>query len=346
MHYLMKLFFSLSLFFVGINGAVGSNQPSQANKNPKLFVFGNSYADTGNMKPTALSWKPPYGITFPGKPSGRYSDGLTATDFLAKQLGAKLPYLWRTHGKKKVKLNRGMNFAFGGSEVFDSPVDRSPNISTQVGFLVNLALARRVYTIDGDLASSYALLSYSGTDYYGFIDQNPNMAAYPAFVEFIVEDIQYSLGIMNGLKFKNIAVTSLHPLGCLPRVTVASSFRSCNESYSDLVRLHNESLKKAVAKLNKEDKFRTKGDRFVIVDLHKAFMTILEKKGNKRFKSPLKPCCEGDCARMDMKGAKKYTLCNDPKSAFFWDEINPTQEGWRSIYSLLGKSLTESLTKG
>lgn len=106
------------------------------------------------------------------------------------------------------------------------------------------------------------------------------MQAYPAFVEFIVEDIQYSLGIMNGLKFKDIAVTSLHPLGCLPRVTVASSFRSCNESYSDLVRLHNESLKKAVAKLNKEDKFRTKGDRFVIVDLHKAFMTILEKKGN------------------------------------------------------------------
>ncbi|VYS65754.1 unnamed protein product [Arabidopsis thaliana] len=259
------------------------------------------------MKPTALSWKPPYGITFPGKPSGRYSDGLTATDFLGSTLTLILK---TTHGKKKVKLNRGMNFAFGGSEVFDSPVDRSPNISTQVGFLVNLALARRVYTIDGDLASSYALLSYSGTDYYGFIDQNPNMAAYPAFVEFIVEDIH------------------------------------CNESYSDLVRLHNESLKKAVAKLNKEDKFRTKGDRFVIVDLHKAFMTILEKKGNKRFKSPLKPCCEGDCARMDMKGAKKYTLCNDPKSAFFWDEINPTQEGWRSIYSLLGKSLTESLTKG
>ena len=65
---------------------MGSNQPSQANKNPKLFVFGNSYADTGNMKPTALSWKLPYGITFPGKPSGRYSDGLTATDFLGSTL--------------------------------------------------------------------------------------------------------------------------------------------------------------------------------------------------------------------------------------------------------------------
>ncbi|KAL1197899.1 GDSL esterase/lipase [Cardamine amara subsp. amara] len=93
----------------------------------------------------------------------------------AKELGVKLPCLWRTHGKKKLKLDRGMNFAFGRSEVFDSPTDRSPNISTQVGFLVNLALARRVYTTDGDLTSSYALLSYSGSDYYGFIDENPKI---------------------------------------------------------------------------------------------------------------------------------------------------------------------------
>lgn len=76
-------------------------------------------------------------------------------------------------------------------------------------------------------------------------------------------------------------------------------------------------------------------------------LSVCGNIGSKRFKNPLKPCCEGDCARVDMKSAKKYTLCNDPKSAFFWDEINPTQEGWRSIYSLLGaKALTDSLTKG
>ncbi|KAK7822411.1 gdsl esterase/lipase [Quercus suber] len=33
----------------------------------KLFVFGDSYADTGNNKKSeANSWKYPYGITFPG----------------------------------------------------------------------------------------------------------------------------------------------------------------------------------------------------------------------------------------------------------------------------------------
>ncbi|KAF2599609.1 hypothetical protein F2Q68_00007038, partial [Brassica cretica] len=33
----------------------------------KLFVFGDSYADTGNIKkPHAVSWRVPYGTTFPG----------------------------------------------------------------------------------------------------------------------------------------------------------------------------------------------------------------------------------------------------------------------------------------
>ncbi|KAL2227685.1 UNVERIFIED_CONTAM: GDSL esterase/lipase, partial [Sesamum indicum] len=48
-----------------------------------LFVFGDSYADTGNL-PTSVSrsWKSPYGITFPGKPSGRFSDGRVLTDYI------------------------------------------------------------------------------------------------------------------------------------------------------------------------------------------------------------------------------------------------------------------------
>lgn len=49
----------------------------------KLFVFGDSYADTGNnRKGLASSWKFPYGITFPGKPAGRFSDGRVSTDYI------------------------------------------------------------------------------------------------------------------------------------------------------------------------------------------------------------------------------------------------------------------------
>ncbi|CAH2057573.1 unnamed protein product [Thlaspi arvense] len=49
----------------------------------RIFVFGDSYADTGNnRKSVAKSWKVPYGITFPGKPAGRFSDGRVLTDYL------------------------------------------------------------------------------------------------------------------------------------------------------------------------------------------------------------------------------------------------------------------------
>lgn len=49
----------------------------------KLFVFGDSYADTGNIqKSVGNSWKQPYGITFPGKPAGRFSDGRVLTDYV------------------------------------------------------------------------------------------------------------------------------------------------------------------------------------------------------------------------------------------------------------------------
>ncbi|KAA0025270.1 GDSL esterase/lipase [Cucumis melo var. makuwa] len=84
----------------------------------KLFVFGDSYVDTGNIHVNASSARNfPYGITFPGVPSGRFSDGRVLTDFLAKYVGLKkspIPFtVWQRFGRKGAKY--GMNFGFGGT---------------------------------------------------------------------------------------------------------------------------------------------------------------------------------------------------------------------------------------
>jgi len=42
---------------------------------------------------------------------------------------------------------------------------------------------------------------------------------------------------------------------------------------------------------------------------------------------------------VDEKGEKKYIICEDPKAAFFWDIFHPSEEGWRSVYSVLHKHL-------
>ncbi len=53
-----------------------------------LFVFGDSYVDTGNLPKTGPYSGPgslyPYGITWPHYPTGRCGDGKILTDFLGK----------------------------------------------------------------------------------------------------------------------------------------------------------------------------------------------------------------------------------------------------------------------
>ncbi|GJV66120.1 organelle RRM domain-containing protein 1, chloroplastic isoform X1 [Tanacetum coccineum] len=60
-----------------------SSRRHNGRDNLKLFVFGDSYVDTGNWPKTyGGSWHEPYGITFPGSPSGRFSDGRVLTDYI------------------------------------------------------------------------------------------------------------------------------------------------------------------------------------------------------------------------------------------------------------------------
>ena len=51
-----------------------------------LYSFGDSYLDTGNSNVSndGLSWNQPYGITWPGYPDGRASNGLLQLDYIGK----------------------------------------------------------------------------------------------------------------------------------------------------------------------------------------------------------------------------------------------------------------------
>lgn len=60
-----------------------------------IFAFGDSYLDTGNHNKSASSnrpWLSPYGKTYPGTPSGRYSDGRVFTDVFGTRVSSELFY--------------------------------------------------------------------------------------------------------------------------------------------------------------------------------------------------------------------------------------------------------------
>ncbi|KAK7345361.1 hypothetical protein VNO77_15964 [Canavalia gladiata] len=301
----------------------------------KLFVFGDSYVDTGNTRKDEIgSWKDPYGITFPGKPAGRFSDGRVFTDFIAKYLGLKSPLPYKFRKVMQQHLKYGMNFAFGGTGVFDTS-SSNPNMTIQIDFFKQL-IKEKVYTTS-DLSNSIALVSVAGNDYNHYIATNGSLEGFPSFIASVVnQTVKNIIGIQR-LGVKKIVVDGLQPLGCLPQITAPSSFKQCNTTFNDLVVLHNNLLNEAVTKLNQQAKGHS---TFIIIDLYDSFMSVLNHPSTNNIKDQFKPCCVGvsseyGCGSVNENNEKKYKVCDKPKSAFFWDILHPTQAGWHAVYNNL-----------
>ncbi|CAG7861682.1 unnamed protein product [Brassica rapa] len=280
------------------------------------------------------AWAFPYGITYPGKPSGRFSDGHISTDFLAKLLRIKLPV---TYSKKddvdKTRLQYGMSFAYGGTGVFDTQVNY-PNMTGQINLFEQLL--GNVYS-PSDLSSSVALVSVAGNDYLYFLSTRPLIAILP-FIKQVVNQIEVNLRRIHSLGIKKIAVPSLQPLGYIPHFAKGSPF--IKDAVNFLVGHHNDLLHEVVAKLNNE----TNHSAFTIIEYNNAFLTVINNKGEIPdilvFETPFI-----ECFQIDEHEFKNSTLCDDPRSAFFWDGLHPTQEGWKSVYTVLRKNITAALTK-
>ncbi|XP_024991787.1 GDSL esterase/lipase At5g03610-like isoform X2 [Cynara cardunculus var. scolymus] len=298
--------------------------------NLKLFVFGDSYADTGNWpKSYGGSWQEPYGITFPGTPSGRFSDGRVLTDYIAGILGTKSPITyggWKSGEKKSIRY--GMNFAYGGTGVFNTLVNQ-PNMTTQINYFQQLIQQKQ------DLlhASSIAILSLAGNDYATYFTSN------------------HTLKRIHELGVRKIGITTMEPLGCLPQFTVFKSYQKCSNTENSIAEFHNQVLVESVRKLNNESDGKS---LFVILDLYKAFLIALNLRqnlstGNSKLEMLLKPCCQGvskeySCGNVE-KDTKilKYSVCGNPNDSFFWDMIHPSQRGWHAVSSSLRSSLLQLL---
>ncbi|XP_030451366.1 GDSL esterase/lipase At5g03610-like isoform X1 [Syzygium oleosum] len=334
---------------------VSSSEGGLENVSPKrLFVFGDSYADTGNTEKSSGAWHLPYGATFPGEPSGRFSDGLVLTDYVASFLGIKSPqpYSWRNDANQTL-LQHGMNFAYGGTGVFDT-MAREPNMTTQIDYFQSL-VEQNVYT-KHDLSSSVALVSLAGNDYAAFAMKNANQEEeLPSFITSVIDQLVHDLKRIKGLGVGKIAVTALEPLGCLPQLTAVSSFKNCSSNWNSISRLHNHKLHRSLQELKKNESVTGSSSSWssalVVLDLHSAFvsaLSMLRHQSGNSSENPLKPCCVGategySCGNVGDKGVKNYVLCDHPETSFFWDNIHPSQNGWRTVYSFLRSSLCHLL---
>lgn len=309
--------------------------------NPRImFVFGDSYADTGNHNKSMASWLLPYGTSFPGKPSGRYSDGRLLTDFVASyfNITSPVPYELRNYYYRNL-MAYGMNFAYGGTGVFDTS-NGLPNMTAQINKLQQL-VQEGSYSLQ-ELSSSLALVSVAGNDYSFYISTNGSYKGIHSFVKLLIKQLSTDLVRLYNIGIRKVAVTSMEPLGCLPIATVDYSNQRCNETSNKVAIFHNLLLRKALERIRKN----LSGLSLVALDQYTSVMSILshpQQHGN--FKKPaLKPCCTGKtksdfCGSVDSAGNALYNLCTDPSSAFFWDIEHPTQAAWHALMASFAPTL-------
>ncbi|CAN6214000.1 unnamed protein product [Urochloa humidicola] len=315
-----------------------------------LWVFGDSYADTGNLgdlgRELTHAWYDPYGDTFPGRPTGRFSDGRVLTDFIASAMGVPTPVAYKLRrGASPGLLARGMNFAVGGAGVLDTG-NFQRNISAQI----DLFQAQQRAASTNSNCSGVAIVVVSGNDYSYAADKDNSTSAAIAYIPTVVRRLREQLRrLRDEAGMRRVVVTNLHPMGCTPLFTRALNYTGCDPLANAGAAQHNAALERVIAGL--DDDLAAANRTFLLLDLNAAFAAHVDAPATaekKRFEEPRRPCCEtfaadGYCGQQDDDGKRMYTLCDDPAKHFYWDDVHPTQAAWASVAETFRPKIREFL---
>jgi phospholipase/lecithinase/hemolysin len=155
------------------------------------------------------------------------------------------------------------------------------------------------------------------------------------YVEFIAEIValmKQSLEKLYSLGLRNIMVTTLAPMNCLPLKTILTNFTACssNATVDDVESLHNSYLQTTLERLSKD----LPGINFILLRLDDALKDIQNNMTLFNITEPLKPCCLGYCGGVDRTGNLLYTLCENPENHVVWDDVHPTEAAWENVANL------------
>jgi len=146
----------------------------------------------------------------------------------AKYLGLKSPIihkLWYNNIVPEHDLKYGMNFAYGGTGVFDT-FSSGPNMTTQIDSF-NQVIQKNVYTLS-DITNSIAYVSVAGNDYNDYLAKDG-----PLSVNYLILIIILAYHVVEGeicfssLQLLWVVAMSVHYVGHWPVITIFTVFFCC-----------------------------------------------------------------------------------------------------------------------
>ncbi|XP_018447791.1 GDSL esterase/lipase 5 [Raphanus sativus] len=352
--------FSSSILFLAGKSAAKLSYDGDNDNVTALFIFGDSFLDAGNnnyINTSTLDQAnfPPYGQTFFGLPTGRFSDGRLISDFIAEY--AKLPLIppFLEPGDSQKKLS-GVNFASAGAgalvETFQGSVI---SLRTQLEHYKKVERLWRIKFGKEEskkrISRAVYLISIGSNDYSSpFLTNQSLSISMSQHVDIVIGNLTTFMHEIYKIGGRKFGFLNVPDLGCFPALRILKQNNdSCLRDASRLANMHNKALSSLLFKMQRQ----LKGFKFSLFDMNKSLKLRMHHPSKFGFKEGEEACCgtgkwRGVFSCGGKRIVKEYKLCENPDDYIFWDSLHLTQNTYKQFANLIwnGGHMSDSLVVG
>nr|GLL30311.1 GDSL esterase/lipase At5g45670-like [Ipomoea trifida] len=269
---------------VGVMVKEGRGEPQV----PCYFIFGDSLVDNGNnnnIGSLARANYLPYGIDFPGGPTGRFSNGKTTVDVIAELLGFD-DYIPPYAAARGQEILRGVNFASAAAGIreetgqqlgarisfsgqvrnYKNTVDQIVQIMGDEDSAANY-LSKCIYSIgvgSNDYLNNYFMPLYYTTSRQYNTEQ---------YADILIQQYTEQLKTLYDYGARKFVLNGVGQIGCSPNALAQNSpdGTTCVERINVANRIFNDKLRALVDDLNTN----TPDAKFTFINAYAIFQDIV-----------------------------------------------------------------------
>nr|XP_043622335.1 GDSL esterase/lipase At1g29670-like isoform X2 [Erigeron canadensis] len=327
MGYWAKLFCLPVLVFALCRGVVGDP------KFPCYFIFGDSLLDVGNnngLKTSAKANYLPYGIDFPQGPTGRFSNGLNAADFIDLGFEDFIPPYVTVKRKDVIK---GVNYASAGSGILDETGENlGERFSFNTQILYHQEVISHIETLQGNetytqdhLKKCLYTVQIGSNDYinnyFGPKSHDKRINVTPAqFATTLINQFCKQLNWLYKLGARKFSISVIPQIGCAPAERkLYGTEMACVKEINDAVNVFNAKQLNLIGDL----RARLEDAKFVLPILDVPKIGPLQSIGSLVIGDP--------CCKVSTKGVTRgqclpiNVTCGQRNRYLFFDGFHPTE---------------------
>ncbi|CAN1329529.1 GDSL esterase/lipase At5g45670 [Linum perenne] len=320
----------MSLWVVTMVAISCLNWAAIAQQVPGYFIFGDSLVDNGNnnrLQSLARADYMPYGIDFPGGPTGRFSNGKTTVDVIAEQLGfTNIPPYVTATGQAVL---RGVNYAsaaagireetgqqLGGRISFSGQVRNYQNTAAQIAAAAT-HLSRCIFSIG--LGSNDYLNNYFMPAFYNTARQfTPDQ-----YADDLIRRYSQQLQILYNNGARKFVLIGVGQIGCAPAQLAMNSpdGTTCVRRVNDANAIFDNKLRGLVDRFNGN----TPDAKFIYINAYGIFQDLITNPAAFGLRVTNRGCCGVGRNNGQITCLPLQNPCRNRNEYLFWDAFHPTE---------------------